>query len=731
MKPAPNRLAAATSPYLRQHAGNPVDWHPWGEEAFARARAEDRPIFLSIGYSTCHWCHVMARESFENADIAGLLNRHFVAIKVDREERPDVDRVYMNYVQALTGHGGWPLSAFLTPELKPFYGGTYFPPEDRQGRTGFATVLRALAHAWQKDRARLLLESDRAIQSLVQEKAAAAVPAPAGDPTRAIFDSASDAFERGFNALHRGFDREHGGFGGAPKFPRASNLSFLLRCAALQGLATEAGREAVNLCGYTLQRMAGGGIHDQVGGGFHRYSVDAEWFLPHFEKMLYDQAQIAVNAIETWQATADERMAWLARDIFDYVLRDMTGEGGGFHSAEDADSDTAGGGHGEGAFYVWTAAEIAAALPEPEARLVARHFGVREGGNVPADRDPFQEFTGKNVLAQTASLPETAAALGLSPQEASDRLVAALERLRAVRAARPRPQRDDKVVAAWNGLMISALARGAAAPAEALADRREFLRTAAVRAAEFLRRELWDEAQGELHRSWLGTRGAAPGFAEDYACVIQGLLDLYEATFDVRWLQWADQLQTRMDERFFDEAGGGYFSSAAGAPDIIVRLKDDYDGAEPTASSVAAMNLFRLAVMLGEPEAGGAKGIRRSRALRTLEAFRARWSEYPHALPQMLCAVELALGAPRHLVLAGNPAAADFQALADAARQHLGPWRVLLAADGGPGQAWLAERAPWLAEMRPADGRATAYVCDNYSCQAPVTEVEDLRRLLA
>ncbi len=339
----PNRLSHETSPYLRQHAGNPVDWHPWGPEAFARARAEDKPIFLSIGYSTCHWCHVMARESFEDPAIADLLNESFVAIKVDREERPDVDRVYMSYVQALTGRGGWPLSAWLTPELKPFYGGTYFPPEDRQGRPGFPTVLRALAAGWAGDRGKLLAEAERVVESLrgqsrAEQPPAAGGPAPAADPQASLHENAAAAFEKCFHFFYQGFDHGHGGFGGAPKFPRASNLSFLFRCAALQGPASELGREAVNMAAYTLVKMAGGGIHDHVGGGFHRYAVDADWFVPHFEKMLYDQAQIAGNALDAWQATGDERMAWLARDILDYVLRELTDPAGGFHSAEDADS---------------------------------------------------------------------------------------------------------------------------------------------------------------------------------------------------------------------------------------------------------------------------------------------------------------------------------------------------------------------------------------------------------
>jgi len=750
-----NRLASATSPYLRQHADNPVDWYPWGPEAFAKARAESKPIFLSIGYSTCHWCHVMARESFENAGIAALLNAHFVAIKVDREERPDVDRVYMSYVQALTGHGGWPLSAFLTPELKPFYGGTYFPPEDRQGRPGFATLLTALADNWRTDRAKLEADSERVLAALRQSKPGVerVVPhAPEAGPlagsipeggesalgtTRStaqlsaeIFEAAGSAFEKGFHYFYQGFDREYGGFGGAPKFPRASNLSFLLRCAALQGPSTALGQEAIGLCGFTLQRMAGGGIHDQVGGGFHRYAVDASWFVPHFEKMLYDQAQIAVNALETWQATGDERFAWLARDIFDYVLRDLTSPAGGFYSAEDADSVLPNGEHAEGAFYVWTQAEIEAALPSAEAKLISHHFSIKPDGNVAEANDPFQEFGGKNILIQKATLRDTAVALGIGLQEASDQLVAGLERLRAVRSARQRPGLDDKILAAWNGLMISALARGAAVPAAALADKREFLRSAAVKAAEFVRRELWDDASQTLYRSWRGTRGDSPGFAEDYAFLVAGLLDLYGVTFDLQWLQWADRLQTVLEERFGDRSEGGFFNSAAHAPDMILRLKDDYDGAEPAPSSVAVMNLLRLDALLGGGESAAASP-RRELALRTFEHFRPRWAEYPQAMPQLLCALELALDAPRHVVLAGTPGAPDFSALADALHEKLGYHRVVLAADGGPAQAWLAARAPWLAEMKPQGGRATAYVCENYTCHAPITSPGELRRVLA
>ncbi|MBL9203220.1 MAG: thioredoxin domain-containing protein [Opitutaceae bacterium] len=713
----PNALAREKSPYLLQHADNPVDWLPWGEAAFARARAEQKPIFLSIGYSTCHWCHVMAHESFEDAAIAAILNAHFIAIKVDREERPDVDKVYMAYVQAMTGHGGWPLSAWLTPELKPFYGGTYFPPEDRGGRAGFPKILEAIARGWRDEREKLVAEGERVIATLREHHEGGGGKEP-GAAEIALAEAAGAAFEKGFEHFYESFDPTNGGFGGAPKFPRASNLNFLFRIAALQGLGSEMGAEAVRLATATLRAMARGGLHDVIGGGYHRYSVDEAWFVPHFEKMLYDQAQIAINALEARQATGDERFAWMARDIFDYVARDLTSPAGGFHTAEDADSLVAHGKpeHAEGAFYVWTAADLRAALGD-DARFFIAHFGVEENGNVSAGLDPQGEFRGKNILAQRRSLAETARQFSLTAEQANDRLLAALERLRATRAARPRPLLDDKILTANNGLMISALARGH----QVLGDAAYL--TAAIRAAGFVERELHDPSRGVLFRGWREGRGAAEGFAEDYAYFIQGLLDLHEASLDARWLRWADQLQTRMDELFCDPERGGYFNSAAGDASIVLRLKEDYDGAEPAPSSVAAMNLLRLDALLPDP-------VRRARGRGVIEAFRAQWSRAPHAMPQMLCAVELALESPRHVVIAGDPAREDFRALVAVIHESLGPRRALLAATGDGDQAWLAARAPWIAEMKPLGGRATAYVCEDFACQAPVTSPVELRRLL-
>ena len=731
-----NALAGEKSPYLLQHAENPVAWLPWGEAAFARARAEQKPIFLSIGYSTCHWCHVMAHESFESDAVAAILNEHFVAIKVDREERPDVDKVYMAYVQAMTGHGGWPLSAWLTPELKPFYGGTYFPPTDRGGRAGFPAILQAIARGWRDEREKLVAEGERVIGTLREHARGSGEETVGENEKTSLAVAAGEAFEKGFQYFHEAFDAAHGGFGGAPKFPRAANLNFLFRVVALQGAHSELGAEAIRLAATTLRAMSSGGIRDHVGGGFHRYSVDEAWFVPHFEKMLYDQAQIAINCLEAKQATGDERFAWMARDIFDYVQRDLTSPAGGFYTAEDADSLVAHGRpeHAEGAFYVWTHAEIARELGG-DTPFFGAHFGVAENGNVSAQLDPHGEFTGKNILAQRRSLADTAEAFGLTPEQASDKLLAALAKLRAVRARRPRPLLDDKIVTANNGLMISALARAhqilegrsllagdERVPSESPSPASRLLQSA-IRAAEFVERELFDAERGVLFRCWREGRGANEGFAEDYAFFIQGLLDLYEASFELRWLEWAERLQAKMDELFWDEARGGYFNSAAGDASIVLRLREDYDGAEPAPSSVAAMNLLRLGAMLHDEKL-------RHRGRRCLEGFRAQWARAPHAMPQMLCALELALEPPRHVVLAGDPGAEDFRALTAVLHERLGPRRMIVALCDEADRAWWAARAPWMAEMKPLGGRATAYVCEEFSCQAPVSDAAAFRGAL-
>ena len=732
----PNRLSHEKSPYLLQHATNPVDWYPWGEDAFAKARREDKPIFLSIGYSTCHWCHVMAHESFENEDAAAVLNQHFVCVKVDREERPDVDRVYMTYVQALTGHGGWPLSAWLTPDLKPFYGGTYYPPEDRHGRPGFVSLLRSIAQAWGLEREKLVTEGDRVLQALREHHHSAS--ASSGDlAEQEITEVAGEAFEKCFQYYYESFDPVKGGFGGPPKFPRASTLAFILRIAAIQGSDTEAGQEAVKMAELTLQKMAEGGIHDHVGGGFHRYSVDDRWFVPHFEKMLYDQAQIAVNYLDGFQATGRQAFLWVVRDILQYVRRDLRSPQGAFYSAEDADSIKEHGKpeHAEGAFYVWTPDQIHQAVLSigPQAQgvsagdLVCYHFGVVAGGNVPPELDPHRELTGQNVLMQRHALSETARHFGLGLQEANDLLVLALEAMRTARERRPRPHLDDKIITAWNGLMISAFARASlilrATDTSNAEESRECLQVA-LDAAEFLKRELYDPDTGELYRSFRQGRAPITGFAEDYAFLIQGAIDLYEASFELRWLQWAEQLQDKMDTLFWDDDGGGYFSSRAGDANILLRVKEDYDGAEPTPTSVAAMNLLRLSPVAADPEQ------RTQRAIRALNALRPQWSRVPQALPQALCSLEYALIARRQVVLAGDPGAPDFEALWNEAVRGFGPRRALFAADGGSAQEWLASRAPWMRAIKPVQGRATAYVCEQYACREPVTTADALRNQL-
>lgn len=715
-----NALATEKSPYLLQHADNPVDWMPWGEAAFARARAEQKPIFLSIGYSTCHWCHVMAHESFENEAIAAQLNEHFISIKVDREERPDVDKIYMTYVQAATGHGGWPLSAFLTPELKPFFGGTYFPPEDRHGRHGFPTLLRAIADGWKNEREKLVAESHRVIESLrnYQAQQAGAEKSANGSWVETV----AETFEKGYQYFYESFDAQKGGFGGAPKFPRASNLNFLFRAAVVQGVDSETGREALQMVEATLQAMARGGIHDHVGGGFHRYSVDDGWFVPHFEKMLYDQAQIAVNYLDVFLATRRETYAWVARGIFDYVLRDLAHPAGAFYSAEDADSLPAAprpdaGGHGgkiEGAFYVWTQAELEAALGA-DAAFFCAHFGVKPAGNVPRELDPQGEFTGANILKQSQSLADSAQAWGWEPGVAGEKLVALLEKLRAFRASRPRPHLDDKIITAWNGLMISALARGAVTPADCLADQKAGLLAAAVKAAEFVRRELYDDVRGVLYRNYRDGRGVNEGFAEDYACLISGLLDLYDATLEARWLAWADRLQTTMDERFWDVEAAGYFNSQADDASIVLRLKEDYDGAEPSPNSIAAGNLLRFSALFHDEAL-------QARAMTALEAFRAQWQRAPQALPEMLCAMERTIETPRQIVLAGDPKAPAWASMVSVVHARGGQHRALLAVPAGttPDDKWLLDRAPWLAAMMARPGMVMAYVCEDYSCQSPV-----------
>jgi uncharacterized protein len=688
----PNRLAREKSPYLLQHANNPVDWYPWGEEAFAASARENKPIFLSVGYSTCHWCHVMERESFENEEIAAVLNRYFVAVKVDREERPDVDRVYMLFVQASTGSGGWPMSVFLTPERKPFFGGTYFAPDNRYGRPGFGAVLQNLARAWQDDRARIEENGAQVIAQL--EKYAAVVGGSAG--------AGKEALDTAFQAFRRMFDPRLGGFGGAPKFPRPSVHNFLVRYYAETG-----NQEALEMVLTTLREMAKGGMNDQLGGGFHRYSVDERWFVPHFEKMLYDQAQLAISYLEAFQITRDGQYAEAARDIFSYVQRDLTHPDGAFYSAEDADSAVAGGDlheKREGAFYVWTSEELTAALAPPDAAIFSYRFGVEEHGNV--EEDPHGEFRGRNILYQAHTVEETAAHFKISPSEARATLSASAIKLQEVRSTRPRPHLDDKTLTGWNGLMISAFAKGA----QILGEPR--YADAARAAASLIRRRLWDEDRGELLRRYRDGDSAIAGFLDDYAFLTNALLDLYETSFDPEDFRLATRLAERAIALFEDTENGGFFSVAESSEELVLRLKDDYDGAEPSGNSGMALALLRLARMTGRED------FRRA-AARTLEAFGSRLKSAGAGVPQMLAALAFALGRPQEIVLAGNRDDPAIELMLTAIRRHFLPGAVILMS-GECAQP-----------MRTVDGLATAYVCENYACKLPVTNPDELDRQLS
>ncbi|MBN8732333.1 MAG: thioredoxin domain-containing protein [Acidobacteria bacterium] len=694
-----NRLAQEKSPYLLQHAHNPVDWYPWGEEAFAKARAEDKPIFLSIGYSTCHWCHVMERESFESAETAEVLNRLFVPVKVDREERPDVDRIYMMFVQATTGSGGWPMSVWLTPDLRPFFGGTYFPPDARYGRPGFKQMLEYIAQVWQADRAKINTSSAEVFQQLTQHAAIAATPSSRVD------DSVAESL---FFHLRRGYDSQLGGFGGAPKFPRPVSLAFLFRFFALT-----ANGEAREMALHTLREMAKGGMYDQMGGGFHRYSVDERWFVPHFEKMLYDQGQLVSALIEAYQITADEQYAAIARDVIEYVLRDMRDPGGAFYSAEDADSviDPADPHEkGEGAFYIWSDAELRALLGDA-AEAFAYRYGVEAGGNV--RNDPQNEFTGRNILFQAHTLEETAERFQLTPEATSALLDDARAKLMAARATRVRPHLDDKILTSWNGLMISALALAG----RALNEPR--YRDAAVAAAEFILANMWDASSGRLLRRYRAGEAAIDGFLDDYAGFASALVDLYEATFDLRYIEAAGKMADVMRARFEDREGGGFFSSAEGDESLILRLKEDYDGAEPSGNSLAVNALLRLAAITGN------EAFQRS-AQRGLDAFASRLNSQPVVAPLMVCAHMISRAKPRQIVFTGP--AADL--LRGAADLRFLPGVTLLAARDEAERTALSRWHEEIAAMPLLEGQTAAYVCENFACQAPVTTLAALDALL-
>jgi uncharacterized protein YyaL (SSP411 family) len=715
--PAPkhtNALVREKSPYLLQHAHNPVNWLPWGDEAIAKAKAEDKPIFLSSGYSTCHWCHVMARESFQNEEIAAYINEHFIPVKLDREERPDVDLTYMTYVQAASGGGGWPMSVFLTPELKPFFGGTYFPPENAQGRIGFKNLLIELQKAWAEDREKVLASSDRSISKLQEYL----------DGENAETPVETDALlQKAYDDISSSYDYHEAGFSSAPKFPRSSPISLLLRIH--QDWQKDEARKseadwAAEMSVKTLRAMANGGMWDHVGGGMHRYSVDGYWHIPHYEKMLYDQGLLLWAYAEGYLITQSPFLADVARDIVTYVERDMHHEKGGFYSAEDADSYAQEGDDHkkEGAYYVWKASEIDEVLGKEEGGIFRYSFGARRDGNARPESDPQNELTGLNTLFRAYSIKKTAEFFKKTPEEILDIQTRGLKLLFDARSKRPRPHLDDKVITAWNGLMISGLARAGAALGES-----GFLKLAA-QAAQFLHDELCETPGKGLHRSWRAGERGPKGFAADYASLIHGLLDLYQADFDVKWLQWAASLQEEMNSLFHDSKSGGYYSVHTDMAHSVLRIKEDYDGAEPSPNSLAALNLARLAAMLDSKTYA-------DEAAKIITLFGKTLQETPSAVPVLVMAADFLERGKQQIVLAGDKSSPEFQALAAIGMQEHGVRQQAMMHDGGAGQAWLGSKNEALAAMQPVDGKPAAYVCQNYTCQAPVTTGEALQKLLA
>jgi len=700
-----NQLLHERSPYLLQHAQNPVDWFPWGEAAFERAKREEKPIFLSIGYSTCHWCHVMAHESFENEGIAQLLNESFVSIKVDREERPDIDQIYMAFLQATTGSGGWPMSVWLTPDLDPFYAGTYFPPEDRHGRPGFPTVLKKIGSLWREDRPKLMERSGAFAETLN-------APDNRPQPGEVAVGEVAAATTRSFLEA---FDETNGGFGNAPKFPRGASFDFLLREAwHLRG--EEAAQPVGHAVCHTLDAMCRGGIRDHLGGGFHRYSVDTEWHVPHFEKMLYDQAQIGAALLEAYTITGWKPFAQAAEELVNYVARDLRApRGGGYLSAEDADSlPTLDAAHGqEGAYYVWTAEEIRAELEAGQAKWVAESFGVEETGNVERAVDPHGELTGKNVFHLVRAPEETGKATGNDPSQWRK----TLNRLESRRRRRPKPSLDDKVLAAWNGLMIGTTAR-----ASLILEQPEML-DQALEAANFLRENLFDDTTGTLYRSYRGKRSAIPGFADDYACLIHGILELFQITGKSPLLEWALVLQQTLDDRFRDEASSAYFSTEAGAPDVIVRMMTDHDGAEPAASSVAVGNLRRFAALTGDDHW-------REQALATVQGLAAALNRSGTILPRLLGEARMLELPPQVALLTGPDHDSQMKALLSELYGRFNPALVALRVTP-ENQKDLARLLPAMPLGEIPAEEVAVRLCESMTCRPPVREISELRELLS
>ena len=679
-----NRLINETSPYLLQHAHNPVDWYPWGEEALAQSKQQDKPILLSIGYAACHWCHVMEHESFENEQIAAVMNELYINIKVDREERPDLDEIYMNAVQMLTGQGGWPMTMFLTPDLKPFYGGTYFPPDSRYGRPGFPQVLRGVAEAYGERRDAVDEQANQIIANLNQ------LAAMEGQGLQLT----TDMLDRAYQDFLSRFDHHDGGFGSAPKFPPSMGLLLLLRHWHRTGNAN-----ALNMVEVTLEKMARGGMYDQLGGGFHRYSVDERWLVPHFEKMLYDNALLSVAYLEAYQATGKAFYRQIATETLDYVLAEMyDAEKGGFYSTQDADSEGV-----EGKFFVWELDEVEQLLGEEKAKIFCEYYDITELGN----------FEHKNILHVQTPPDLVARKLSMELDELEDILAEGRQKLFEVRERRIKPGLDDKILTSWNGLMIRSMAIGY----QILGDER--YREAAVKSARFILAELAQD-NGLLLRTHRDGKSHLNAYLEDYSYFIAGLIDLYEATFVVEWLKEAEQLNQIMIEQFWDDANGSFFFTSRNHETLIVRSKTGYDGATPSGVSMAIHCLLRLDKLLNRPDF-------REKVTTTLDVYYHQIERAPSGSAQMLCELDFLLSTPKEIAIAGHQEGDDTQAALAAIHSRFIPNKVLALANDGED---VSDLIPLLESKIQVDGKATIYVCENYTCKAPTTDVQELAELL-
>jgi uncharacterized protein YyaL (SSP411 family) len=684
---SPNRLSNESSPYLLQHATNPVNWFPWCDEALELAKERDIPIFLSVGYSACHWCHVMEHESFENEEIARLMNDHFVNIKVDREERPDLDEVYMSAVQMMTGSGGWPMSVFLTPDCVPFYGGTYFPPDNRYGRPGFPDVLKSVARHYKENPGKIQETAEKLMTGLNRM---ADLKNPQGRLDTEIVS-------RAYESMAQNFDSRNGGFGSQPKFPNSMNLSVFFREYAARG-----NEQAKDMALLTLKKMAGGGIYDHLGGGFHRYSVDDRWLVPHFEKMLYDNALLTNLYLEGYRITTDSLYKRVVVETLGYVVREMTQDNGGFYSTQDADSEGE-----EGKFFVWDQDEIQSVLGADDGDLFCRYYDVTKEGN-------FED--GRSILNIPHELVDVAELLGVEKKLLIERLEIGRRKLFEVRETRIKPGRDEKIQANWNGLMISAFAQ-----ASQVLENPSYLRIAES-AASFILREMRNE-KGLLLHTYKDGNARFIGYQDDYAFLIAGLIDLYEATFEMTWLQQAEELCDSMVDQFWDSGEGGFFFAGPHHESLIVRSKNPYDNAIPSGNSVGVMDLMRLGVLLDREDL-------RDRASQTLRLFQPFMAEVPTGFGQMLCSLNFFLEGPHEIAIVGSPGDPQTQELLQAVAGHYVPNRVVALKDPDKPDD-LTARIKLLANKGLVGGRPAAYVCRNFTCDTPVTKASELETQLA